>query len=235
MSESVQSVAASIEEMSASLNEVSNSCQKESQSTAKASNQTKTTQEMMEKLVNSAREISSFVDVINKIAAQTNLLALNATIEAARAGASGKGFAVVATEVKELARQTAIATSEIGKQIKEMQGNTDNAVGAMNVISNIIEEVNMTSQTIATAIEEQNATLCEIAKSTSSASYSATEIAKNVDESAKGLGEIALNISEVKKAAADTAINVNQVKNSASQLSKLAKDLLEITIQFKVE
>jgi hypothetical protein len=46
--------------------------------------------------------------------------ALNATIEAARAGDAGRGFAVVAQEVKQLASQTAKATSEIGGQIAGM-------------------------------------------------------------------------------------------------------------------
>ena len=52
--------------------------------------------------------------VNQRITSQINILALNATIEAARAGDAGRGFAVVATEVKHLATQAAIASTELG-------------------------------------------------------------------------------------------------------------------------
>jgi methyl-accepting chemotaxis protein len=220
--------------MSSSLNEVSKNCQKESQIASNANSQAKSTRDMMERLGVSSKEIGKVIEVINDIADQTNLLALNATIEAASAGEAGKGFAVVANEVKELAKQTAQATDQIGRQIEEMQNNTTSAVTAIEEITKVIEEINSISHTIVSAVEEQSATVNEIAKTVGGASQAATEIAKNVGESAKGLVEVSSNIQGVNKAATDTAGGVANIRQSAQDLSKLALGLQKIVGQFKV-
>lgn len=103
----------------------------------------------------SSAEIGEVVKVIGSIARQTNLLALNATIEAARAGDAGKGFAVVANEVKELAKETARATDDIGQRIEAIQADTRGAVGAIEQISDVITQVNDISAEIAAGIQQQ--------------------------------------------------------------------------------
>ena len=139
------------------------------------------------KLGESSVEIGKVIKVITSIAQQTNLLALNATIEAARAGEAGKGFAVVANEVKELAKQTAKATEDIGQKIEAIQADTKGAVQAIGEISSVINQINDISNNIASAVEEQTVTT--------------NEIGRNVTEAAKGTGDIAKNISGVANAA----------------------------------
>lgn len=234
MSSGVDTVATAIEEMSASLNEVARNCQKESQVAGNANTQARSTQERMEQLKNSAKEIGKVVEVINDIADQTNLLALNATIEAASAGDAGKGFAVVANEVKELARQTSQATEEISRQIENMQSNTMDAVKAIESINKIIEEINVISQTIVSAVEEQSATINEIAKTVGGTSSAAKEIAKNVTESASGLTEIATNIEGVNQASKETASGVTQINASAKELASLAAAMQTTLKQFRM-
>ena len=234
MSSSINTVATSIEEMSASLNEVAKNCQKETNIARDANNQAEVTHKLMDQLGSSSKEIGKVINVINDIADQTNLLALNATIEAASAGEAGKGFSVVANEVKELAKQTAKATSEIQEQVQQMQADVENAIKAIETITKSVEEINDVSQTIVSAVEEQSATVNEISKNVMGVSAAAGDISKNVHESAKGLIEVSSNIAGVNTAAADTSRGINNVKNNALNLTKLAAQLSEITRQFKV-
>ena len=121
-------------------------------------------------LANSATHIGEVLGLISDIANQTNLLALNATIEAARAGDAGKGFAVVASEVKNLATQTARATSEISSQIGDIQTATRESVIAIKEISQIIFNMDEISSAIATAMTQQADATRDIAQNVQNAS-----------------------------------------------------------------
>ncbi|NCC50817.1 MAG: methyl-accepting chemotaxis protein [Spartobacteria bacterium] len=234
MSTSVNTVATAIEEMSASLSEVAKSCAKESEISGKANEQAKQTRDLMNRLGSAATEIGKVVEVINGIADQTNLLALNATIEAASAGEAGKGFAVVANEVKELAKQSSEATKQIAGQVDDIQSSTRNAVVAMQSISEVIEEVNTISNTIAAAVEEQSATTNEIARSVGGANTAAMEIARHVQEAATASNEIAGTIQGANQASQQSAAGATETNESATELARLATVLQSIVKQFKI-
>jgi methyl-accepting chemotaxis protein len=113
--------------------------------------------QVIQRLEASSTEIGKVVQLIATIAKQTNLLALNATIEAARAGEAGRGFAVVASEVKDLANETATATSEIGTQVGGIRADTQNAVSAIEEMQGLIEELDRCQKVISGIVVEQQA------------------------------------------------------------------------------
>lgn len=83
--------------------------------------------------------IGTVTTTITKIADQTNLLSLNASIEAEKAGEYGLGFAVLAREIRRLADQTAVATLDIERMVREMQDSVSGGVMEMDKFS---EQVN---------------------------------------------------------------------------------------------
>lgn len=219
VSHNVQTVATGTEEMSASIREIASNASEAAKIANHAVGVAKNTNDIVTKLGTSSSEIGKVVKVINSIAEQTNLLALNATIEAARAGEAGKGFAVVANEVKELAKETARATEEIGQKITAIQSDTDSAMKAIGEISGIINKVNDISNTIASAVEEQTAT--------------SNEMSRNVAEAAKGSNEIAENIASVAQAAQQTTEGAKSTKDAAVELTRMATRLQKLVDQVR--
>jgi methyl-accepting chemotaxis protein len=221
VSRSTQSVATSTEEMSASIREIAKNASASAHVASQAVQLAETTNATVGKLGASAIDIGKVIKVITTIAQQTNLLALNATIEAARAGEAGKGFAVVANEVKELAKETAKATEDIGRSIESIQTDTQEAVAAIGNIGTIIAQINDISTTIASAVEQQSATT--------------NEMGRNVAESAQGSGEIARNITTVAEAAHNTANGAGQTMAAATELARMAGELKQLLSKFSFE
>jgi methyl-accepting chemotaxis protein/putative methionine-R-sulfoxide reductase with GAF domain len=221
VSASVQTVATGIEEMGASIKEIAKNASEAARVATDAVRVAEATNATVSKLGESSAEIGQVIKVITSIAQQTNLLALNATIEAARAGEAGKGFAVVANEVKELAKETARATEEIGQKIEAIQQDTKGAVDAIGKISGIIARINDISSTIASAVEEQTATT--------------NEIGRNVAEVAKSSSDIAQNITSVAQAAQSTTEGAGNTEQAAVHLSEMAAQLQSLVSHFRYE
>jgi methyl-accepting chemotaxis protein len=226
----INMVAASTEEMTATIDEIARNTEKARNISEKAVSETRKASAKMKSLGESAQNIGKITEAITEISEQTNLLALNATIEAARAGEAGKGFAVVASEIKELARQTASATLEISDRISEIQDDTGGAIGEIEQISKIIDDINSIISTIAAAVEEQSVATREIAGNISQASNGIDAVADNVHSSSEASDNISNDIRDVDAASTaimDSSQKVNQNSAELAQLADLLKGLVE--------
>lgn len=210
-SANVQMVASATEEMAASVAEINMQVVKASEVARVASDNVTKSATQMASLAQRADRIGEVVSMISAIAEQTNLLALNATIESARAGVAGKGFAVVASEVKQLANQTGAATQDIVKLVEAIQGETRNAVNAINGIGDVIRDLDAMATAIAAAVSEQGATT--------------REVARNISEAATGAQSVSQNMTAVTEASQETLAASSQLYSSAESLSSQAARL----------
>ena len=211
VTQNVQSAASAADELTASITQISSSAWEAARVATQAVEVADRTTEIMGRLGRSSVDIASVIKEIKGVADQTNLLALNATIESARAGEAGKGFAVVAGEVKDLARATAQATTEITEKIGTVSDETLEAIAAIEQISGTIASINEIQHQIASAVEEQTAAI--------------NEIARSMNDVAAGSAAINEVMDSVTEAAQNTSSGASQTQQAAAQLSEMAASL----------
>ncbi len=227
-STSITLVAAATEEMSSSVTDIAEHLARARSVALKAVSKSGTASEKVNDLGGAAAEISKVTEVITEISEQTNLLALNATIEAARAGEAGKGFAVVANEIKELARQTSLATQDIKDKVKGIQDNTAQTSDEIKEITQVIHDVNDIVATIATSVDEQAKATREIAGNVSQAATGIQEVNENVSQCSLVASEIARDIAHVNGIANTIKSGSRNVKENAGELSDFARKVKDM-------
>ena len=172
-------------------------------------------------------QIGEIIGTIEDIADQTNLLALNAAIEAARAGEQGRGFAVVADEVRALAERTTRATREIAEMIKAIQTETKGAVDAME--QGVCEVESGTREAA-----KSGEALREILDLISEVTMQVNQIATAAEQQTATTGEITGNIQQITEVVHDTSRGAHDSAVAAGRLAGLAGDLRRLVGQFRL-
>lgn len=227
-------VSSATEQMAATIGEIASNSEQAQLITREARQQADRITDQISQLGAATRQIGKITETISGISSQTNLLALNATIEAARAGAAGKGFAVVANEIKELAQQTAMATSDIKDRIDGVQSATAEGIAEIEKISQVVEKVISIVNAIAVSIDAQAGVTRSIAQNISEASAGVSDANLRISESSTLSREMSRDVGSVDAEVGEMATNGEQVRNSAGELSRVAEQLREAIGRFRV-
>ena len=175
-----------------------------------------------------AGRINSVVTTINKVADQTNLLSLNAAIEAEKAGEYGLGFAVVAREIRRLADQTAVATYDIERMVKEMESAVNAGVMGMERFS---EEVRRGVEDV----REVGGQLAQIIEQVQELTPRFEAVSEGMNAQASAAQQISESLTQLSEATQQTAESLEQSNGVIGQLGESARGLHEGVARFKVQ
>ena len=180
--------------------------------------QAQETSKRIKRLGETSQEIGLIVQLIDDIADRTSILALNASIQAAAAGDAGRGFAVVAEEVERLAVRSTDATKKIAALVKAIQGETNEAVAAMDrsiqEVVNGSKVANQAGQSLQ-EIEGVSVKLAELIQQITAASK---QQATSSEELARSMGDISQITVETANGTKLAATNVNSLAKLADEL-----------------
>ncbi len=171
--------------------------------------------------------INSVVTTITKVADQTNLLSLNAAIEAEKAGEYGLGFAVVAMEIRRLADQTAVATYDIERMVKEMQSAVAAGVMGMDKFS---EEVRRGVE----EIREVSTQLAQIISQVQTLTPRFQTVNEGMHAQATGAQQISETLIQLSESVQQTAESLRQSNLAIEQLNSAARGLQTSVARFKL-
>ncbi len=248
MSASIQQVSATTSEVAGQSLQAANKANEGNSSVSKAVHQmaqieqtVNTSAKAVADLGERSKEIGQIVVTISGIAEQTNLLALNAAIEAARAGEQGRGFAVVAEEVRKLAEQSQEATKQISSLIGEIQGDTDQAVLAMDsgtrevqLGAEVVNAAGLAFQEITWLVSQVSDQVKEISQTIEQMAIGSQQIVGSVNKIDTLSKKVTGEAQSVSAATEEQSASMEEIASSSQSLAILAQNLQEAVSKFQV-
>jgi methyl-accepting chemotaxis protein len=176
------------------------------------------TSKKIKRLGERSQEVGEIVRLIEDIADQTNLLALNAAIQSAMAGEHGRGFAVVADEIRLLAERVTEATKRIATIVKSIQGDTYEAVVAMEESTQEVVKGSVLADQAGEALRSIYGAVDRQAKMIEGIAKAANERAQTSEAVATTMTRIADITRQTNAATQDTTAAVSYLAELAEQL-----------------
>ncbi len=190
----------------------------------------------------SAKKISTAINLITSIAEETNLLSLNASIEAARAGEQGRGFAVVASQIQKLAEQSNDSAKQIEEIVTSLMADSQKAVETMDEVkvimgkqSDMVEKTGQIFGEVLTGIQQSRESVSMIAQTTRSLDEtrgSVVDIVQNLSAIAE---ENAASTEETSASTTEVSATVQEMTANALQMQGIAEKLEESVKIFRIE
>ncbi len=175
-----------------------------------------------------AANINLVVTTITKVADQTNLLSINAAIEAEKAGEYGLGFLVVAREIRRLADQTAVATLDIERMVKEMQYSVSAGVMEMDKFSEQVRQV-------VSEVHLIGSQLGQIIKAVQGLDQRFDQVTEGMRVQSQGAEQIREAMLRLSDGANLTSISLREFNKATDHLREAVGGLKEEVSRFKVE
>ncbi|MGV8713256.1 MAG: methyl-accepting chemotaxis protein [Nitrosomonas sp.] len=185
------------------------------------------TSKRIKRLGESSQEIGEIVALITDITEQTNVLAINAALQATAAGEAGRGFTVIAQEVQRLAEKSAEASKQISELIITIQGDTQDAIAAMERSTLGVTQGAKRSDAAGRALEEIEGVSKQLAQLVTNI-FDATNI------QTRSAHQVVANMEEILHVTRQNTEGTRQTTTSVKQITGFASELKASVANFKV-